>query len=123
MIRNIKHPLGALGIIMLLIGTSIPSALADNIVSGIADGKPWATTTSDGMSMWLTLNPDGTGNMSVAFMSKPLTWIPTADGFCLNGLPDSASKCIAMKQTAEGYVGIDKDGKTIELKRSKKKTR
>jgi len=122
MIRALKSisSFGILGAALMLTATT----RADGISSQITDGKPWFITTPDGMNMWLTLNPDGTGTMNVAIMSKSLTWTPTADGLCLKGLPQGeGTKCLVMRQRGDGYEGTDPDGKILQLKRAKQRSR
>jgi hypothetical protein len=85
-------------------------------ITGFADGKPWSVRTSDGMSMKMTFNPDGTGSMSVGPMKRKIKWKATDEGMCLIGVP-GGERCLSLTKTEKGFMGKNKDGKSLTLSR------
>jgi hypothetical protein len=68
--------------------------------------------------MQLTLNPDGTGKMIVAIMSRAITWRSVEDRICLEGMPKGKGPgCIAFTPVQGGFEGQGSDGNRLTLRR------
>jgi hypothetical protein len=91
-------------------------APAAEVATLVADGKPWKATRADGGTMTLTLNPDGTGKIQMAIMSRPVRWRPAPNGFCLGGLPNG-EKCVVLKKTTNGYRASENGVPMLSLSR------
>jgi hypothetical protein len=117
-----EHPMTlsrSIHVLILVLATGLsPTALvADTSPAfAMADGQPWQATGPNGRPMQITFHEDGRAEMKMGFMRMKLSWIPTDDGFCLEGGPQG-TKCVTLIQTDTGYQGIEGGQVTMVLGR------
>ncbi len=95
-------------LIALLHPLVAPAVAAEDLVRVLADGAPWKATHATGPSVSVTLNPDGSGLMQMAGMSRKVRWAPNTGGFCLTGMPGGA-KCLTLLRSDKGLVAKEND--------------
>jgi hypothetical protein len=95
-----------------------PALADDALVARLADGKPWSVKLSEGPTVKMTFNADGTGLMKMGFMSRKIGWTKSADGICLTGLPSGrGDNCLTLSTAGNGLAGRSSDGKSMLLTR------
>ena len=96
---------------------ALQSAQADDhdIMAVVADGSPWSMQSANGRSGELTLNPDGTGQMQMGFMSMDATWTPYPGGFCLDG--PRGTRCVTLEAAGTGFSATENGAQAFSLVR------
>jgi hypothetical protein len=111
-----SNAFATLSLVGLLLAAAVGSSFAKDISAVIADGKSWKAVRSDGGTMTMTLNPDGTGKMSAGIMRLNVRWKPFPKGFCLQGTPEG-DKCVVLRKTPGGYQAYENNVLMLTLSR------
>jgi hypothetical protein len=121
MIVNRKNPLRAalqvktvaLSVLVILAPILLAPAFSQSsdLISVVADGKPWAIKQSDGKTGQVTLSKDGTAQMQIETMRASPTWRKADNGqLCVKPALVIPERCSTLKKEGAAIVGSS-DGK------------
>lgn len=78
----------------------------------LATGAAWEVKVPNGMTVQMTFNPDGSGQVNAGLFTNKVTWSLVDGAFCIGGTPDG-DKCLALTVDGNTVVGTDADGKQM----------
>lgn len=80
----------------------------------IMDGRPWTAQSTDGKTMKMTLNKDGSGSAQGPMpFALPISWEVKSEAVCFN-LGPAGTKCVKFRQVGNGFEGWN--GAKLDLK-------
>ncbi|RWI57072.1 MAG: hypothetical protein EOR16_15885 [Mesorhizobium sp.] len=118
MMKNLGLPAA----IIAILASSRPSISQDaflpieQVVTTLADGRPWTVNAPDGKKLSFTFNADHTASIRGPLpVPLSITWFVGGDELCL-ATPKGA-KCLRFQQVPGGLQGWDDDKKDMKLVR------
>lgn len=104
----------------LLVLVTTGPALADpsNLISVVADGKPWTLTQSDGGAGKVTLFADGKGTIQLGKTTLAPTWRTSESGqLCLKPSFLAPELCSTLRRVGTAIIGSDGSSERFRLTR------
>lgn len=81
----------------------------------LANGNPWQVTVPDGMTVEMTFQPDGSGQVKFGLLANKVSWSVRDGNFCIDGIPNG-SACLALAPSGNSVIGTDPAGKQFLFK-------
>jgi hypothetical protein len=108
--------------VTILMGLTAPlglfaasTASAEDLISRLTDGRIWSADGPMGTPVDIVFNADGTGKVGSGFFTQALTWERSGERICIAGLPGTASGCMDIMASENGYIGTRDDGSQLRL--------
>jgi hypothetical protein len=103
------------GVIVLLGLFTASTSSAEDAISRLTDGQAWSADGPMGSAVDISFNPNGTGKVGSGLFTQAFAWEGSGNRICIAGLPGTASGCLDMAATENGYIGTREDGSQMRL--------